>query len=337
MLSRVADAVYWMQRYIERAENVARFVDVNLHLMLDRPAGSTEQWAPLVDTAGDRQAFQERYGAATREHVVAFLTFDTTNANSILACLRAARENARSIREIISSEMWEQVNSFYLMVTDAASQHRVAEEPHAFFTAVKMASHLFLGITDVTMSHNEAWHFGQAGCRLERADKTSRILDVKYFLLLPSIGDVGTTIDDIQWAAVLKSASAFEMYRKRFGRLQPASVADFLLLDREFPRAVHSCLIKAEESLHAISGAPPGTFRNAAEQRLGRLCADLDYVDISEVIAGGLHEFLDAFQANLNRVGEAIGTTFFGFSPLPAVTQSQDSPAPSIKYPVSGA
>ena len=105
MLSRVADAVYWMQRYIERAENVARFVDVNLHLMLDRPTGSTEQWAPLVDTAGDRQAFQERYGAATREHVVAFLTFDTTNANSILACLRAARENARSIREIISSEM----------------------------------------------------------------------------------------------------------------------------------------------------------------------------------------------------------------------------------------
>src|SRR5262249_54806442 len=138
MLSRVADSIYWLHRCIERAENVARFIDVNLQLMLDLPVGITEQWAPLVATTGDEVLFQERYGATTRENVVAFLTFDAGNPNSIYACLRAARENARSVREDISSEMWEHVNTFYLMVRDAAAQGRVMAEPHAFFTEVKM-------------------------------------------------------------------------------------------------------------------------------------------------------------------------------------------------------
>jgi uncharacterized alpha-E superfamily protein len=316
MLSRVADSIYWMNRYIERAENVARFIDVNLHLMLDLQVDTDTQWAPLVDITGDHLLFQERYGAATKEHVVAFLTFDANNPNSIYACLRAARENARSVREIISSEMWEQVNTFYLMVRTAAAAGRVVAEPHAFFTEVKMASHLFVGITDATMSHGDGWHFGRMGRLLERADKTSRILDVKYFLLLPTVSDVGTPTDDIQWAAVLKSASAFEMYRKRFGRLRPDRVADFLILDREFPRAMHYCLVKAEESLHAISGSPIGTFQDPAEQRLGRLRSELDYAQIQEIITRGLHQFLDTFQAKLNDVGEAIFATFFALRPM---------------------
>ena len=179
-----------------------------------------------------------------------------------------------------------------------------------------MASHRFVGITDVTMSHNEGWHFGRLGCLLERADKTSRILDVKYYLLLPNVHDVGTPVDDIQWSAVLRSASAFEMYRKRFGLLRPDRVADFLMLDREFPRAMHYCLVQAEESLHAISGSPPGTFQNAAEQRLGRLRSELDYAHIDEIITRGLHEFLDAFQAKLNDVGTAIYETFVALLPV---------------------
>jgi uncharacterized alpha-E superfamily protein len=316
MLSRVADSIYWMSRYIERAENVARFIDVNLHLMLDLPVGTAEQWEPLVHTTGDLLLFQQRYGKPTRENVVAFLTFDTDNPNSILSCLHLARENARSVREIISSEMWEQVNTFYLMVRASASEGRVMEAPHDFFTEIKLASHLFVGITDATMSHGEGWHFGRVGRLLERADKTSRILDVKYFILLPVVADVGTPFDDIQWAAVLKSASAFEMYRKRHGRLAPDRVADFLILDREFPRAMHYCVVKAEESLHAISGAPPGTFQNLAEQRLGRLRSDLDYAQIQEIITSGLHEFLDTFQARLNRVGDAIFDTFFTLRPV---------------------
>lgn len=325
MLSRVADSIYWMHRYIERAENVARVIDVNLRLLLDQPIGTTEQWAPVVETTGDRQFFQDRHGAATRENVMAFLTFDTANPNSIFSCLRAARENARSVREVISSEMWEQVNKFYLMVRNAAAAGHIPQDPHDFFTEIKLASHLYVGITDATMSHGEGWHFGRMGRLIERADKTSRLLDVKYFLLLPKVADIGTPIDDIQWTAVLKSASAFEMYRKRFGLIAPQHVADFLLLDRDFPRAVHYCIVKAEESLHAISETPIGTFRNDAEKRLGRLRSELDYASIQEILAAGLHEFLDGFQAKLNRVGDDICNTFFALRPIMAgiATQTQ--------------
>jgi uncharacterized alpha-E superfamily protein len=316
MLSRVANTIYWMNRYIERAENVARFIDVNLQLMLDSPAGTAEQWLPLVDTTGDRQLFEARYGEPSQENVIAFLTFDVDYANSIVACLRAARENARSVREVISSEMWEQVNRFYLMLRDAARSAQMEHDLHDFYTRIKMASHLYVGITDVTMSHGEAWHFGRLGRLIERADKTSRLLDVKYFLLLPSIQDVGTPIDNIQWAALLKSASAFEMYRKRHGRIAPQQVAEFLLLDLEFPRAVRPCVVKAEESLHIITGSPPGTFRNTAEQRLGRLRSEFDYAAIEEIIKAGLHDFLDAFQTKLNQVGDAIFDTFFAMRPM---------------------
>ncbi len=221
MLSRVADSIYWMSRYIERAENVARFIDVNLHLMLDLPLGSAQQWQPLVDTTGDHEDFAKRYGTATQQNVIQFLTFDAENPNSILSCLRAARENARSVREIISSEMWEQLNEFYLMVNNAADNANGLTDPQELFASVKMSSHLFQGVTDATMTHGEGWHFARLGRVLERADKTSRILDVKYFILLPTLADVGTAFDDIQWAAVLRSASAFEMYRKRYRPHRP--------------------------------------------------------------------------------------------------------------------
>src|SRR6266576_1345438 len=276
MLSRVAESIYWMSRYVERAENVARFIDVNLQLMLDSSLGQLEQqWKPLVSTTGDNEAFEKRYGEATQPSVIRFLTFDGENPNSILSCLRAARENARSVREIISSEMWLQLNKFYLTVNNAASSQQRLESPPAFFTEVKLASHLFTGVTDATMTHGEAWHFCRLGRKLERADKTSRILDVKYFILLRSVADVGTPFDDVQWAAVLRSASAFEMYRQRHGRISPKDIVQFLLLDGEFPRAIRFCLNAARDSLLAISGTPLGTFRNHPEEMLGQLCADL--------------------------------------------------------------
>ena len=150
---------------------------------------------------------------------------------------------------------------------------------------------------------------------IERADKTSRILDVKYYLLLPSAADVGTPVDTNQWVALLKSVSALEMYRKRHGRTTPTQVAEFLILDRDFPRSMHFCLIRAEESLLAITGSRPGTFRTPAEQRLGRLRSELDYGNIEEIIGGGIHEFIDGFQTRLNLVGEAIYEAFFALPP----------------------
>jgi uncharacterized alpha-E superfamily protein len=317
MLSRVADSVYWMSRYVERAENVARFIDVNFQLMLDSPAGEDQQWEPLVNTTGDHEEFTKRFGAATQENVIKFLTFDAENPNSIMSCLRAARENARSVREIISSEMWLQLNKFFLMVNSAAVNSNWLDAPNEFFTEVKEASHLFSGIGGATMTHGEPWHFCRLGQMLERADKTSRMLDVKYYLLLRSAEDVGTPFDDLQWAAVLRSASAFEMYRKRQGRISPRGVVDFLLLDREFPRAIQFCLLAARDSLHAISGTPLGTFRYAPEKALGQLASDLTFASVEEIVAQGLHEYLDDLQTKMNAVAVGIYETFFAIKPPP--------------------
>jgi uncharacterized alpha-E superfamily protein len=320
MLSRVAESIYWMSRYVERTENVARFVEVNLQLMLDSPSGEDQQWEPLVATTGDHSDFEKRYGAANQENVTQFLAFDPENPNSIFSCLRSARENARSVREIISSEMWLQLNKFYLMVKDASASGKGNASPYEFFSDVKDACHLFNGVTAATMTHGEAWHFGpMLGRMLERADKTSRILDVKYFILLRSVDDVGTPFDDIQWAAVLRSASAFEMYRKRHGRISPRKIVEFLLLDREFPRAIQFCLLASRDALHAISGTPLGTFRHTPERLLGQLCSDLSYASVDEIITHGLHEYLDELQTKMNQLGGGIHETFFALkTPKPA-------------------
>jgi len=311
MLSRVANSIYWLSRYMERADNVARFVDVNLQMMLDLPSGLSEQWQPLVSISGDDGAFAAHFPAPSRENVIKFLTFGADNPNSIVSCLRAARENARTIRESISPEMWEQVNTCYLMVNAAAADQVPMTSALSFFSEVKKASQLFHGITDATMLHGEGWHFYSMGRLIERADKTSRLLDVKYFILLPSLNDVGSPLDDIQWAAVLRSTSALEMYRKRHGHIAPEQIIKFLVLDPEFPRSIHYCLTMANDSLHAISGTPIGMYRNSAEQRLGQLRAELAYTDIKQIIAQGLHEFLDGFQSRLNLVDRCIFDTFF--------------------------
>jgi uncharacterized alpha-E superfamily protein len=315
MLSRVADSIFWMSRSIERAQNIARFINVNLKLSIELGTGAHNQWSPLIYTTGDQERFEELYGEYNQRNVIDFLAFDLNNSNSIISCLRAARENARTVREMISSMMWEELNKFFLSVRAAANDQTIFDSPYEFFNQIILASHLLEGITDGTMSHGEPWHFAHLGRMLERADKTSRILDVKYFILLPSVGDVGTNIDTIQWAALLESASALEMYRKRHGRIEPESVAEFLILDRDFPRAMHHCLIEAEKSLSAIFGRRDDRIYNAAEQRLGRLRADVNYSQIREIIDGGLHEFIDDFQTKLNAVGAAIHETFFAAPP----------------------
>jgi uncharacterized alpha-E superfamily protein len=325
MLSRVADSIFWMSRYIERAENFARFIDVNLHLMLDLPPGTEEQWEPLIRATADLPIFQEHYGDITKEKVIEFLTFDPDNPNSILRCLHTARENARSVRDAISTEMWEHINKFFLLVQSAAFRGLMTGAPHAFYSRIKMESHLFNGIAGATMSHGEGWHFARMGRQLERADKTARLLDVKYFMLLPAVTDVGTPLDNLQWSALLKSASALEMFRKRHGRILPDRVADFLILDPQFPRSIRYCLAAAESSLRAVSGSAAGTFQNPAEQLLGRLCAQLNYARIDEIIALGLHEFVNELQCDLNGIDEAIFETFF--APRPVGSADAASPA----------
>jgi uncharacterized alpha-E superfamily protein len=292
--------------------------------MLDIPSAGEQQWKPLVMVTGDSKLFKKSYGLPTQKNVMHFLTFAPDYPNSILSCVQAARENARTVREVISSEMWEHINGFYLMVKQASEGIYALDNPHEFYAEVKRQSHLFTGFTYDTMSHGEGWHFCMLGRLLERADKTSRILDVKYFILLPQVDYVGSPYDKLQWAAVLKSASALEMYRKRYHRIDPRQVANFLIFDIEFPRSIHYCLVEAEESLHTITGSPSSTFQNAAERALGRLRTDLDYSDIEDVFETGTHQFLDDFQLKLNHVGDSICAAFFATRPTPGAQKLQE-------------
>jgi uncharacterized alpha-E superfamily protein len=324
LLSRVAESIYWMARYMERAENVARFIGVNLNLQFDLQLDPEHQWQPLIDTSGDSVVFKERYGLASQHNAIDFLTYDAENPNSIFSCLRAARENARSVRETISSEMWEQVNSMYLRI----QANRQMPEPESLpevFRSIRLGSHLFQGIMDSTMTHSEGWHFARLGRQLERADKTSRILDVKYFMLLPSLKDIGTPYDDIQWSAVLKSVSGFEMYRKKHGRLQPRDIVDFLVLDREFPRSLHFCIHKADESLHAITGTPMGAFQWPSERLTGLLRAELDFMSVEQILREGLHEHLDLLQAKMNAIGQGLSEDFYAWTPEELAAASSKS------------
>ena len=316
MLSRVANSVYWMTRYIERAENVARFISVNLNLLLDLPLEANLQWAPMISITGDRELYEEKYQDYSQENVIHFLTFDRDYANSIISSLWAARENARSVREIISAEMWEQLNRFYIELKDAEHSGFANNDPHKFFLMIKMRGHMFSGLLYSTMSHGEAWHFARMGLMLERADKISRILDVKYFMLLPKADYIGSPYDNIQWAAVLKSASAHDMYRKKFHRISPTKVVDFLIFDAEFPRSIRHCVSNAFASLHQITGNPFGSAGSQAEKYLGRLLADLNYSDINDVMDTGIHEYLDSLQTRINDAGGAISETFFKILPV---------------------
>lgn len=316
MLSRVANSIYWMNRYIERAENIARYIDVNLHLELDRQSGFAEQWSPLVSITGDGAQFEAAYDEPTRESVMRFLTLDRAYANSITSCVASARENARTVRDAITSEMWQQVNALYIMLQNSAEDAIGGNRPHDFYSAIKSGCLLFNAVTDATMSHSTGWDFCRLGRMLERADKTSRILDVKYFLLLPRPEDVGTVLDTVQWAALLHSAGALEMYRQRYGAITPDRVVAFLILDPDFPRSLAHCLTRTERSLGSIvrpGGASPNVVH--AQRMIGRLRSGLMFGDEREIIDTGLHEYLDAFQVKLNAVDHALNAAFFQFEP----------------------
>jgi len=311
MLNRVADAIYWMSRYVERAENTARLIDANLQLLLDSPSGQPHQWLPLVNATADEAGFSRLYGSPTQENVLDFLTFDSRNPNSILSCLKAARENARGTRNVISSAMWPQLNNFFLMVKSAAIAPMDLDTATEFFHQIKLSSHLFTGITDATMSRGAGWHFCLMGRMLERADKASRILDMKPGGPSVPPEDNEPLFDHVQWGTVLRSASAFEMYCKRYNRVSPRGVVEFLMLDREFPRSILFCLLSARDSLHVISGAPARVVRWAPEKLLGQLCADLEFVRVDDILRYGLHEYIDLFQTKLNQAGQAVGEKFF--------------------------
>lgn len=313
MLSRVADSLYWMSRYIERAENDARILDVNLQLLLDLggEAAAMQHWAPVIATLEETDLFDSLYETANEETVTEFLTLQKKNPNSIVSCLTLARENARTTRERISSEMWEQINRLYLFVQSNEAKQLLATSPHEFFIRVIFGSHLFQGVSDATMTHGEGWDFIRIGRLLERADSTSRILDVKYHILLPTGENVGGNIDTIQWMAVLKSCSALEAYCKLYvSQVAPWKVAEFLITHQEFPRSIRFCVDSLDAALHRISGVDESRYANEAERLSGRLRSDLDFVTIGEIFEFGLHEYLTQIQERLVEISNAMYATY---------------------------
>ncbi|GAB2784180.1 alpha-E domain-containing protein [Rhabdobacter roseus] len=323
MLSRVANSIYWMNRYMERVENYARFVGVNFSMALDLPPDVDEQWEPLLIATADNFLFNQYYDSPSREDVVHFMAFDKRNPNSIVSCLSEARENARTIRETISKEMWESINTFYLMMRDTApDDFRNMDHMQAFFEEIKRRCQLFHGVVDSTITRNEAWHFGRLGRHIERADKSSRFLDVKYFTLLQDTGTTGSTLDLMMWTAVLKSVSAYNMYRQTHRALTPMNIVAFLILDKLFPRALAYCVRQAELSLYAIEGAVPEKgYTNLAQKKLSKLRSEIDFTDVEDVFKSGLHQYLDQFQIKNNEVDNAIYDLYFGLKPVQSQSQ----------------
>lgn len=310
MLSRVAESIYWMSRQVERAENLARFLEVTLNLILDQPENLVDPWEPLILVTGDQAEFYSRYPIANVESVTHFLAFDSDYSNSMISSLRQARQNARGVRESLSSETFEQLNDFYHFVNDAANQSSL-ESSTDFFDAVRRIALQWTGVVDSTMSHDLGWHFANVGRMTERADKTSRILDVKYFNLLPRVDDVGTSIDDLQWSALLLAISGFEAYRREHRSIGIENVIEFFLFNPSFPRSILFCVGQADWSIRQIASYSVNNTNESAKQLTSRLRHKLAVTNVKEVLAGGMHQFIDELQTELNEVGNAMNHDYF--------------------------
>lgn len=312
MLSRVADSCYWISRYIERAETNARLLDVNMQLLLDfqdqEPNVVRKHWEPILATLEDQELFSQIFGERIEaETVMEFVTFEPRNPSSILSCVTKARENARTIREQITSEMWEQLNKLYLYLRSDSARHDFLGSPFEFYKHLIEGVHLFHGTTDATMTHGEGWFFMLAGRYLERADSTSRVLDIKYHIILPSGEMVGGPVDLTQWNAVLRSCSAYEAFLKIYhGQVAAWNVAEFLILHRQFPRSLRFCVDRLDITLHKISGVDERTFGNEAERLSGQLRSSLDFATITHIFQTGLHQYLDGIQRQLNQISDSF-------------------------------
>lgn len=319
MLSRVANLIYWMARQLERAENTARIVDVNAQLVLDLQsrlaADDPRSWAPLVYVSGGEERFFELYGEKVTERgVVEFMLFDRRNPSSVLSCISQARENARCVRDLLAVEVWETLNTFYLKLKDDDFARYAQLGSAEYLNRVKARIQLFYGTADSMLPRSHAWWFFQLGRHLERADNTSRILDVKYFMLLPEVTAVGTALDMIQWASVLRSCSAFDAFRRsRRGQLTLERVVDYLVRDEAFPRSIAFSVDAVGQALAQIIGGAAHLRDNRASALAAALLDELRNTNMEKVIADGLHEFLDTLQIRLNNVHNAVRETFIDY------------------------
>ncbi len=314
MLARVAESLNWMARYIERAEDLTRLLAVNFSALLDASAlDGAAGWEPIVTMNGDAALFHEVYGPASASAVIEFLLWHPLNPNAVTACVTRARENARSVRERISSEMWEHINRLYFLVREV-DRAAVVRSPHEFFRQVRDGSQAFQGVVQATMTHDEPYEFIRLGTHLERADKTVRLLEAKY-LEVSQLPD-GSAETALQLIALLRSCSAFEPFRRAPGlNLETNRVVEYLLLSRTFPRAVLFCVNACRQSVERLGDAAgPGGEQPKPDhplRSLGRLSADLEYLDLREVLGERMEAYLNQLLLRLNSVGADVARTYF--------------------------
>ncbi len=325
MLSRVADSLYWMSRYLERAEHTTRLLDVNLHLMLDESASSADhRWPRLLRSLGDPAHIGwegNPYALASK------LTFDKELKTSVLSCIVEARENSRHVREQISTEQWHRLNSLYLDVTrpehrrvmQVESPQASSEAPSAFLGQVMEAIHQFQGVTDSTMSHGEGWQFIQVGRFLERASATAKLLEAYQDDLWAQPERTGESNQYLEWMGLLRSATAFEAYCKVYtADLTPERILEFLLLDPEFPHSLRFSIDSVEcalEKIHSKSGFNGSKGHGEQLHRIaGRLGAQLNYSGIDEVLNGNVTEYLHSIQQQCQLIHESIYQLYVDYS-----------------------
>lgn len=318
MLSRTADHLFWMARYMERAENTARMLDVNYQTsMLPQSADRAELgWRGMLGISELTKAYHQRYDGVAPEKVMHFMVRDGQNFSSIYACLRAARENARAVRGALTTELWETTNDTWLEFNRMLQGGLFERDPSAIFEWVKFRSHLSRGVTVGTMLQDEATHFIRLGTFLERADNTARLLDVKFHALSKDFfgdesgekGEKGSTeVDFYHWSAVLRSVSGFEIYRKVYRNvIVPQKVAELLILRPDMPRSLAACLAELVTNLKAVAN----DTSSETERRAGRLFADIQYGRIDEILATGLHAYLTTFLDRVNDIGTGISRDF---------------------------
>jgi len=316
MLSRVADALFWMSRYIERAEHVSRLLDVCFHQELDFHgvlAGPQElQWTSLAAILQQQIPEKTNGAPSPRAALSRWLTFDLDNPNSIMSCVSRARANARSVRGSINIQLWRELNKLYLLLCDPAFRSEAGESPHEFYQAVECGNWLFQGICDATLNHDEGWLFIQLGKYLERADKMLRILDIQYHLLKDLENPADLPLANLLWGAVLRSCRAYEGYQRIYvGRIEPVRVVEFLLLHPQFPRSVRFSLEAAANALAGIEGLTSGAGQlrrtlSEADRELGMVLGELRFRDISQILTGDLHAYLSDLQKRCGRVSRAL-------------------------------
>ncbi len=302
-----------MARYMERAENLARILDVNETFARD--SRGAQDWLPMVQLNADESRFFSVHGEANASTVTHFYVLDRTNPTSIVSAVHMARENARSLRHLISTEMWRHLNVFYELLGDVAREDLALSELSRLCATIKENCQTHTGIIEGTFHRDEVWHFYQLGKTVERADQTTRLLDIKYHRLLPSSEDVGSPVDLSQWNSLLRSAAGYHAFRRVHPRgMRPANVAGFLLFNTEFPRSVRVCVRHLHDLLGELAARYGLRGGPATTDALDKLRAAHEGRGIDEVLRDGLHEFLDWNQRQLGAFTDGMGRTFFGGS-----------------------